>query len=57
VDMLGAIVTTVLMSRGDIDHALVLDSALEVEEEQSTLSFLLLPAPGGVEDLLGRLGL
>jgi len=57
VDMLGAIVTTVLMSRGDIDHALVLDSKLEVEEEQSTLSFLLLPAPGGVEDLLGRLGL
>lgn len=57
VDMLGAIVTTVLMSRGDIDQALVLDSALEVEEEQCSLSFLLLPAPGGVEDLLGRLGL
>lgn len=56
-DMLGAIVTTVLMSRGDIDQALVLDSALEVEEEQCSLSFLLLPAPGGVEDLLGRLGL
>jgi chemotaxis protein CheC len=56
VDMLGAIVTTVLLSRGDVDQALVLDSALEVEEEQCTLSFLLLPVAGGVEDLLGRLG-
>ncbi|MEI2702441.1 MAG: chemotaxis protein CheC [Baekduia sp.] len=58
VDMLGAIVTTVLLGRGeDIDHALVLDSALVVEEEECSLSFLLLPTAGGVEDLLGRLGL
>lgn len=57
-DMLGAIVTSVLLASGeDIDQALILDSDLHVEEEECSLSFLLLPTAGGVEHLLGRLGL
>jgi chemotaxis protein CheC len=57
-DMLGAILASVLVSRGDdIDRALILDSALEVEGEACQLSFLLLPAAGGILTLLERLGL
>jgi chemotaxis protein CheC len=57
-DMLGAILESVLIGRGgDIDHALILDSALQVEGEQCSLSFLLLPAEDGIRQLLGRLGL
>ena len=57
-DMLGAILESVLIGRGDdIDTALILDSQLMVEEEECSLSFLLLPAAGGVAELLGRLGL
>jgi len=57
-DMLGSILESVLLGRGeDIDHALILDSALQVEEEQCSLSFLLLPADGGIRQLLERLGL
>jgi chemotaxis protein CheC len=56
-DMLGAILASVLLARGDVDVALVLDSALQVEGRPCSLSFLLLPAPGGVDDLLGRIGL
>lgn len=57
-DMLGAILASVLLGRGDdIEVALILDSALEVEGESCSMSFLLLPEPGGVEVLLGRLGL
>ena len=41
----------------DVDTALVLDSALAVEGEQCSLSFLMLPAAGGVRVLLERLGL
>lgn len=56
-DMLGAIVSSVLLGRGDdADVALVLDSALFVEGEACRLSFLLLPTAGGIGDLLGRLG-
>ena len=57
-DMLGAIVASVLAGRasGD-DIALVLDSALEVEGEDCSISFLLVPSRGGVEELLSRLGL
>ncbi|HWH95489.1 MAG TPA: chemotaxis protein CheC, partial [Baekduia sp.] len=41
-DMLGSIMESVLLGRGeDIDTALILDSALQVEEEQCSLSFLL----------------
>lgn len=57
-DMLGAILASVLLGRGEnVDTALVLDSALAVEGEQCSMSFLLLPEPGGVDELLGRIGL
>jgi chemotaxis protein CheC len=57
-DMLGAILETVLLARGeDIEIALVLDSQLSVEGQPCSLSFLLLPAEGKIEELLGRIGL
>jgi len=57
-DMLGSILSSVLIGRGDdIDEALILDSNLQVEEEECTLSFLMLPNHGGIKELLGRLGL
>jgi chemotaxis protein CheC len=57
-DMLGAIVASVLAGRasGD-DIALVLDSDLTVEGEDCSISFLLVPSHGGVQELLTRLGL
>jgi chemotaxis protein CheC len=57
-DMLGAIVATALASAaltGDI--ALLLDSDLTVEGEDCSISFLLVPDQGGVDELLSRLGL
>jgi chemotaxis protein CheC len=57
-DMLGAIVETVLAGAamtGDV--ALMLDSNLTVEEEDCSISFLLVPDQGGVDVLLSRLGL
>jgi chemotaxis protein CheC len=57
-DMLGAIVATVLSGHalaGDV--ALMLDTDLRVEGEDCSISFLLVPDQGGVEDLLARLGL
>ena len=57
-DMLASILSSVLLGRGDeVDEALVLDSNLLVEEEECSLSFLLLPNHGGIKELLGRLGL
>lgn len=57
-DMLGSILSTVLIGRGDdVDEALILDSDLLVEDENCSLSFLLLPNHGGIKELLGRLGL
>lgn len=57
-DMLGAILASVLLARGDdVDTALILDSHLTVEENPCSLSFLLLPAAGGVTALLTRIGL
>jgi chemotaxis protein CheC len=57
-DMLGAIVQTVLAERaGAADSALLLDSDLVVEREDCSVSFLLVPDAGGVELMLGRLGL
>jgi chemotaxis protein CheC len=57
-DMLGSILQSVLIGRGDnIETALILDSALMVEEEECSLSFLLLPSTGGIRELLERLGL
>ena len=56
-DMLAAIVATVLASRAQgTDTALILDSELQVEGEQCSLSFLLLPEPGGVREILSRMG-
>ena len=57
-DMVGAILESVLLARGeDIDIALVLDSSMRVAGESCRLSFLLLPASGGVGHVLERLGL
>ena len=56
-DMLAAIVATVLASRAnETDTALILDSELRVEGEECSLSFLLLPEPGGVREILARMG-
>jgi chemotaxis protein CheC len=57
-DMLGSIVTSVLATAaltGDV--ALLLDSNLVVEGEDCSISFLLVPDQGGVDELLSRLGL
>lgn len=57
-DMLGAIVQTVLAGHAaGGDAALLLDSALEVESEDCSVSFVLVPDHGGVDLLLSRLGL
>jgi chemotaxis protein CheC len=57
-DMLGAIVQSILAAQaGGGDVALLLDSELVVEDEDCSVSFLLVPAQGGVEQLLARLGL
>jgi chemotaxis protein CheC len=57
-DMLGAIVESILAERaGAGDSALLLDSDLVVEREDCSVSFLLVPDAGGVELMLGRLGL
>jgi chemotaxis protein CheC len=55
-DLLGAIVASILLARGDVDMALVLDSTLQVEGRPCELSFLLIPGSGGVHDLLSRIG-
>jgi chemotaxis protein CheC len=57
-DMLAAIVESVLAARavtGDV--ALLLDSDMVVEGEDCSMSFLLVPDRGGVDQLLARLGL
>ncbi len=57
-DMLGAIVQTVLAEKaGSGDVALLLDSELVVEDSDASVSFLLVPDAGGVDQLLARLGL
>ncbi len=57
-DMLAAIVSTVLSSISpSADTALILDSRLQVEGESCSLSFMLLPAAGGVDELLARMGM
>jgi chemotaxis protein CheC len=57
-DMLGAIVQTVLAGHAHAgDIALMLDSDLTVEGENCSISFLLVPEQGGVDQLLARLGL
>ena len=57
-DMLAAIVESVLAQRatgGDV--ALLLDSDMVVEGEDCSVSFLLVPDQGGVEQMLAGLGL
>lgn len=57
-DMLGAIVQTVLaLSAAETDIALLLDSDLRIEGEESSFSFMLVPTAAGVAELLTRLGL
>jgi chemotaxis protein CheC len=56
-DMLAAIVSTVLASRAaETDTAMILDTGLTVEGEACSLSFLLLPAAGEVQEVLNRMG-
>jgi chemotaxis protein CheC len=57
-DMLGAILGSLLaMCAGAGDVALMLDSALMLEGQACSLSFLLIPTADGVDGLLARLGL
>jgi chemotaxis protein CheC len=57
-DMLGAVVASVLTVRGDEgDIAIMLDSELRVDRDEVALSFMLLPTPQGVAELLHRIGL
>ena len=57
-DTLGAIVSAVLTQvAGAGELALVMDSALQVEQEACELSFVLVPGDEGVTELLARLGL
>jgi len=57
-DLLGAIVASVLAGAAvDGDVALLLNSDLVVEGEDCSVSFLLVPDRGGVDELLSRLGL
>jgi chemotaxis protein CheC len=57
-DMPGAIVQSVLAGHAEGDDvALLLDSQLEVEGEDCSVSFLLVPDQGGVDQLLERLGM
>lgn len=57
-DLLGAIVATALATGAqNSDIALMLDSNLIVEGETCSFSFMLVPSPGGVGELLARLGL
>jgi chemotaxis protein CheC len=57
-DMLAAIVETVLAGHAvGGDAALLLDSKLQVEGEDCSISFVLVPDQGGVDLLLERLGM
>jgi chemotaxis protein CheC len=57
-DMLGAIVASVLAGQAHAgDVALMLDSDLQVEGEDCSIAFVLVPTESGVEELLERLGL
>jgi chemotaxis protein CheC len=57
-DMLGAIVASVLAeTAGDVDVALMLDAELSIAGAPCSVSFMLLPTAGAVDELLARLGL
>lgn len=56
-DMLAAVVASVLAGSGDDrDVAIMLDSDLTVDNSEVALSFMLLPTPEGVDELLHRIG-
>jgi hypothetical protein len=51
-------VSTVLAARSEgRDFAIMLDSELGLEDDAISLSFMLLPTPDGVSELLHRIGL
>ena len=57
-DLLGALVASVLsFTAEESDVALLLDSSLEIEGEESSCVFMLVPTRTGVNELLSRLGL
>jgi chemotaxis protein CheC len=57
-DMLGAIVSSVLATSANAsDLALFLDSKLSVDDSDCSFSFMLVPSPEGLAELLSRLGL
>jgi chemotaxis protein CheC len=57
-DMLGAIVESVLaIGAQSNDVALLLDSDIRIEGEESSFTFMLVPSAAGVAELLARLGL
>ncbi|HTP18824.1 MAG TPA: chemotaxis protein CheC [Solirubrobacteraceae bacterium] len=57
-DMLGAIVSSLALSQAaSADLVLVLDSELDIADEPCSISFMLLPTDGAVDDLLTPLGL
>jgi chemotaxis protein CheC len=57
-DMLGAIVASVLAVGAEAtDVALLLDSDIRIEGEESSFTFMLVPSAAGVAELLVRLGL
>jgi chemotaxis protein CheC len=57
-DMLAAVVGTVIAARSaGRDVAIMLDSELRIERDAIALSFMLLPTPEGVDELLERIGL
>jgi chemotaxis protein CheC len=56
-DMLAAVVSTAVAARSDgRDVAIMLDSELRIERDAIALSFMLLPPPEGVDELLARIG-
>jgi chemotaxis protein CheC len=57
-DMLAAIVATILaQNAAENDIALLLDSDIKIEGEESSFQFMLVPSAEGVQHLLARLGL
>jgi chemotaxis protein CheC len=57
-DMLGAIMGSILaITATALDIALMLDSALIIEGQACSLSFLLIPTAEGVDELFSRLGI
>ena len=56
VDMLGAILASALLSRGDGEDALLLESKLGVAGQECSPAFLFMPSPSGLDGMLTRMG-